>query len=137
MSTLPKPNATKSARRPVKRSAATTSAGCFYVICTYNNTKITATNQNGRVVAWSSGGKIGYKNAKKSTTDAAERAAKDLSNRVKAMGMSSIAIKFKGYGPGREGAVRGIVSSGLTVSSLEDITPTAHNGTRKKKQQRN
>ena len=126
---------TKTSRKSTKKGN-TTSAGRFHVICTFNNTKITATDQNGRVIAWSSGGKF-YSNARKSTSDAAERAAKDLSARVKSMGMSMISIVFKGYGPGRVGVVRGIVASGLSVSTLEDGTPTAHNGPRRRKKKRN
>ena len=120
-----------------KASGATTSSGCFHVQCTYNNTIITATNQNGRTVNWRSGGTTGYKNTKKSTSEAAEQAARSLSETVKNMGMSFVSIKFKGYGPGREGVIRGIISAGLNVTSLSDVTPTAHNGPRKKKAKRN
>jgi small subunit ribosomal protein S11 len=120
-----------------KGGSGTTSTGSIYIITSTNNTKITVTDQNGRVVAWSSGGKIGLKNTKKSTPDAAERAAKDAAGRVKLKGMSTVKIKFKGYGPGREGALRGIMASGISVSQIEDITPIKHGGNRERAEKRN
>ncbi|KAM9975237.1 hypothetical protein ACTFIW_000864 [Dictyostelium discoideum] len=36
-------------------------------------------------------------------------------------------------GPGREPAVRGLMSSGLTVTAIRDATPVPHNGCRKRR----
>ena len=124
-------------RSKKRAGGSTTSTGCIYIKTSHNNTLITVTDQNGRVVAWSSGGKTGLKNTKKSTPEAAERAAKDAATRVKAKGMSTVNIKFKGYGPGREGALRGIYSTGMTISYIEDITPIPHGGNRAPKEKRN
>ncbi len=94
-------------------------------------------DQNGRLVTWSSGGRVGFKNSKKSTPEAAERAGKDATERAKNRGMSSVKIKFKGYGPGRESALKGIQTTGVTVTQIEDVTPIKHGGNRDRKEKRN
>ena len=39
-------------------------------------------------------------------------------------------VKLKGIGPGKESAKKQIEVSGITIKSVEDVTPIPHNGTR-------
>ena len=119
-----------------KHAAAVSSIGVVTIRASHNNTIITCANQKKQTIRQESGGSAGFKNSRKSTSEAAEQAARKLGEHVKAKGMSTIVIKLKGVGQGREGAVRGLVLAGLSVTFIHDITPIAHNGVRKKKRQR-
>ena len=101
-----------------------------------NNTIITCANQKNQTIRQESGGSAGFKNSRKGTSEAAEVAGKRLGEYVKSRGMSTISIKLSGAGKGIEGAVRGLVLSGLTVTTIQDVTGIAHNGTRRKKRLR-
>ncbi len=50
--------------------------------------------------------------------------------------MKTISVKIQGPGSGRDSAVRGLISSGLNVTTIKDITPIPHNGVRPPKKRR-
>ena len=121
-----------------KRSGKTVPAqGRVYIKSTYNNCIVMIANAKGQKIIQESGGSAGFKNSRKSTSEAAEVAAKKAAEFVKARGMTNVDVKLNGFGPGREGAIRGLHVSGLTVSSLEDLTGIPHNGVKRKKRKRN
>ncbi len=107
--------------------------GKIYVSSSYNNTLLTLTNQRGQVLAWKSAGSVGFKGAKKATSFAASRVAETIANVCKKMGIEKIEVLIKGIGAGRESAVRTLVSQGINISSIRDITPIPHNGCKPKK----
>jgi small subunit ribosomal protein S11 len=119
-----------------KHGATISSVGVVCIKSTHNNTIITCTNQKDQTIRQESGGSAGFKNSRKSTSEAAEVAGRKLGEYVKSKGMGTIVIKLNGVGQGREGAVRGLVLSGLTVTTMHDVTGIAHNGVKKKKRQR-
>jgi small subunit ribosomal protein S11 len=121
-----------------KQGAPITSVGVVHIQSTHNNTIITCANQRNQTVFQASGGTDRtFKNARKSTGEAAEVAARKVGEYVKTRGMGTIAIRLKGAGQGgKEGAVRGLVLAGLTVSTISDVTGIPHNGVKKKKRQR-
>ena len=51
-------------------------------------------------------------------------------------GVKEVEVKVKGPGSGRESAITAIQSAGLTIKSIEDVTPLPHNGCRPKKRRR-
>ena len=51
-------------------------------------------------------------------------------------GLQEIEVKVKGPGSGRESAITGLSSSGLTIRLIEDVTPLPHNGCRPPKKRR-
>ena len=110
--------------------------GNAYVQASYNNTIVTLTDQNGGVLAWSSSGSSGFKGARKSTPYAAQVSAENAVEKAKVYGLERVHVYIKGVGSGREQAVRGLVSSGLDIISINDVTPIPHNGCRKKKGRR-
>ncbi|OGN08220.1 MAG: 30S ribosomal protein S11 [Candidatus Yanofskybacteria bacterium RIFCSPHIGHO2_02_FULL_41_11] len=110
--------------------------GIAYINVSYNNTAITITDTRGEVVAWSSAGALGFKGAKKSTPYAANSVAKTCVEKARKYNLSSVKIIVKGIGPGRESAIRGLAGSGLSVNSIMDRTPIAHNGIRPPKPRR-
>ncbi len=110
--------------------------GQAYIEATYSNTRITITDENGNVLAWSSAGSLGFKGAKKSTPFAAAKVAETVVEKIKKTGLQDIEIFVKGIGSGREGAARGLANYGLNIVSISDITPVPHNGCRAKKPRR-
>ena len=110
--------------------------GKVFVSSSYNNTILTLTNSKGQVLAWKSAGSVGFKGAKKSTSFAASRVAETIANACKKMGIDKIEVFIKGIGAGRESAVRTLVTQGLNVISIKDVTPIPHNGCRPKKVRR-
>lgn len=130
------PTATKSPSKKKKGAKVKVTRGKVYVQSTYNNTIISITDPLGNVIAWGSAGLAGFKGSKKSTPYAAQRTMEDTIQRVKDRGLQEIDIFVKGIGSGRESAVRALQSSGLTVLSIKDQTPTPHGGVRPKKVRR-
>lgn len=111
--------------------------GIANVQASYNNTIVTLTEPNGDVIAWSSAGASGFKGARKATPYAAQVSAENAAEKAKAFGLERVHVNVKGVGTGREQAIRGLVSSGINIISITDITPIPHNGCRKKKPRRN
>ena len=127
----------KTADKEVKaKSVAGIQEGKVYVSSSYNNTILTLTNSKGQVLAWKSAGSVGFKGTKKSTSFAASRVAEAIANICKKMGIEKIEVLIRGIGAGRESAVRSLVTQGLNVVSIKDVTPIPHNGCRPKKVRR-
>ncbi len=124
-------------KKPVKiKKKRHVSNGIAYVKATFNNTIITITDTSGKVIAWASAGKVKFSGSRKSSGFAATVAAKDVAKTVVNMGMKEVEVKLNGPGAGRESAVRGLASSGLTVTVIRDTTPIPHNGCRPRKRRR-
>ena len=64
--------------------------------------------------------------------NAAEAAAKSAME----MNMRTVAVTVKGPGSGRESAIRALAAAGLEVTSIKDVTPVPHNGSRPPKRRR-
>lgn len=110
--------------------------GVVHIKATFNNTNITVSDEFGNVVAWATAGKAGFKGSRKNTAYAATVASEKVASEVASMGMTTVAVKVKGPGAGRESAIRALSSAGLKVTSISDVTPLPHNGCRPKKQRR-
>ena len=110
--------------------------GVVHIQSTFNNTIVTITNTNGDTVSWASAGSSGFKGARKSTPFAAQTAAEKAALQAANVGIKSVAVFVKGQGSGRETAIRAIEGAGLDITSIKDITATAHNGCRPPKRRR-
>jgi small subunit ribosomal protein S11 len=110
--------------------------GIVCITVSYNNTIISVTDQKGNVVAQSSAGLLGFKGTKKSTPYAANMVAKDCIEKARKYNVMNVKIVVRGVGPARESAIRGVAGSGLTITSLMDKTPVAHNGVKAPKPRR-
>lgn len=125
-----------SVKKSSKRVKIKLSKGRAYIQSTYNNTIITITDLNGRVVFWGSAGILGFKGAKRSTPFAATEIAKYVVENIKDTGLSEIDVFVRGVGGGRESAIRALNTYGLKVVSIKDVTPIPHNGCRPPKVRR-
>ena len=128
--------ARKKPARLKKRERKAIPRGKAYIQSTFNNTIITITDMNGEAICWASAGTIGFKGSRKSTPFAAQRAAENVADKAKKMGLREIEIRVKGPGSGRESAVTALQAAGLAVKSIEDVTPLPHNGCRPRKRRR-
>jgi small subunit ribosomal protein S11 len=120
-------------RKKVRRNVT---KGVAYVKATFNNTIVTMTDVNGDVLCWATAGTVGFKGSRKSTPFAAQRAAETVAERAAKLGVKEIDVRVKGPGSGRESAITGLQSSGLSIKSIEDVTPLPHNGCRPPKRRR-
>ena len=110
--------------------------GIAFVKASFNNTLITLTDKFGNAIAWASAGGLGFKGSRKSTPFAATQAATKAAEDAMAMGLTSIEVRVKGPGGGREAAVRALRAAGLNVTTIMDVTPIPHNGCRPPKRRR-
>ena len=110
--------------------------GIAYIHSTFNNTVVTITDAEGKVIIWKSGGTSGFKGTKKGTPFAAQIAAEQAAQVAIENGMKQIEVKIKGPGSGREATIRSIQATGLEVTKIVDITPVPHNGARPPKKRR-
>ncbi|MBU1998071.1 MAG: 30S ribosomal protein S11 [Candidatus Omnitrophota bacterium] len=110
--------------------------GIAHIQASFNNTIITITDKQGNVICWSSPGIVGYSGSKRSTPFAAQISATDAAKKAKDLGLLEVEVWVKGPGPGRESAIRALQATGLTITSIKDITPIPHNGCRPKKKRR-
>ena len=111
-------------------------SGIAHVLSTFNNTIVTITDMTGKVVGWSSAGKVGFKGSRKSTAYAAQMVAQDASRQAMGHGLKEVEVRVKGPGAGRESAVRALQAIGLDLTVIRDVTPVPHNGCRPPKQRR-
>lgn len=111
-------------------------SGMLYVEATYNNTKVSITDEKGNVVAWSSSGSLGFAGAKKGTPFAAAKVGELLADKGAQMGLKNVSVVVSGVGAGRESAIRSFASKGISITSIKDTTPVPHNGPRAPKPRR-
>lgn len=111
-------------------------SGILCIESTYNNTKLTLTDPKGGTLAWSSSGSLGFKGAKKGTPFAAAKVGETLADKAATMGIKEVKVVVKGVGSGRESAIRGFISKGINLTTIQDMTPVPHNGPKPPKPRR-
>ena len=119
-----------------KKKTKVDAEGIGFVKATFNNTIVTLTDKYGNTISWCSSGTLGFKGSRKSTPFAATESAKKAAEDAMALGLSSIEVRVKGPGGGREAAIRALRAAGLNVTSIMDVTPIPHNGCRPPKKRR-
>ena len=122
--------------RSKKKLKKIPSNGIAFIKASFNNTIITLADKNGNAVGWASAGAIGFKGSRKSTPFAASQAAQKAAEDAMDRGLSTVEVRVKGPGAGREAAIRALRAAGLNISSIMDTTPIPHNGCRPPKRRR-
>jgi small subunit ribosomal protein S11 len=110
--------------------------GVVHIQASFNNTLVSITDPDGKLVCWSSAGSLGFKGSRKGTPFAAQQAALRVANAARDHGMRSVEVRVKGPGSGRESAIRALATAGLEVRHIRDVTPIPHNGCRPPKRRR-
>ena len=120
-------------RRKIRRNVT---LGVVHVRATFNNTTVTITDSKGDTLCWASAGTSGFKGSRKSTPFAGQCAAQQAAEKAAKFGVKEVDVKVKGPGSGRESAITALQAAGLSVKSIEDVTPLPHNGCRPPKRRR-
>jgi small subunit ribosomal protein S11 len=130
--------ATKTGKKKTfkKKEKRIVPVGVVHIQTSFNNTQVTITSPDGKVVCWSSAGSMGFKGSRKGTPFAAQQAAMRAANTARDHGMRSVEVRVKGPGAGRESAIRALATAGLEVRNIKDSTPIPHNGCRPPKRRR-
>lgn len=108
----------------------------IHVTATFNNTLVTITDLEGKVLSSVSSGAVGFKGARKSTPFAATVTVEKALEKVRPLGIKSVEILIKGPGTGRDAALRAIRAANLKIDLIADVTPIPHNGCRPEKRRR-
>ena len=123
-------------KQKIKKKIKVEPHGIAHIKATFNNTHITLTDNTGNVIVWEKAGTSGFKGSRKSTAYAATVAAEKAANVALSLGLTSLDVKVKGPGAGRESAIRALAVTGLQIKSIVDVTPLPHNGCRPPKKRR-
>jgi small subunit ribosomal protein S11 len=123
----------KSKRRKVRRNVT---AAVAHIKATFNNTTVTIADGKGDALCWASAGTSGFKGSRKSTPFAGQCAAQQAAEKASKFGVKELDVKVKGPGSGRESAITALQAAGMTIKSIEDVTPLPHNGCRPPKKRR-
>nr|ATG24899.1 ribosomal protein S11 [Lobelia heterophylla subsp. heterophylla] len=122
----------RSRRSRLRKRKRRVQKGLIHVQAGFNNTIVTVTDVEGRVVSSSSAGHCGFRSSRKGTPFAAHTVAVRAMDRVI---MQRAKVLIKGPGLGRDAALRAIRES-LRVTLVRDVTPLPHNGCRPPKKRR-
>ena len=115
--------------------------GIAHIYSSYNNTIIHMTDlTGGETVSISSGGNHVNADRYESSPFAAMKAANAVIESAKTKGFTGFHIRVRAVGgvgsrvpgPGAQAAIRALTRAGVTITRIEDVTPIAHDGTKKK-----
>lgn len=123
----------KVTKKKVKKNI---SHGICHIQASFNNTIVTFTDAKGNAISWASAGQLGFRGSKKSTPFAAQSAASEAGKKAMEHGLSTVEVRVKGPGAGRENAVRALIACGFKITSVADKSPIPHNGCRAPKRRR-
>ena len=122
------------ATKKSKKTRKIVQSGQVHIMASFNNTIISVTDDKGAVLTWATGGSAGFKWARESTPYAAQMTAEQAVEKAKTLhSLEAADVYVKWIGIGREQAIRWILSAGVDIKAIFDITPIPHNGCRKKK----
>lgn len=110
--------------------------GKIHISTTKNNSILSLIDHKGYIKGWSCSGSLGFKNARKSTTYAAQAAAESIVKKAKILGYTHLRLLARGLGRGKQSCLRTLTKSGLKIISVEDKTAIPHNGCRPSKKRR-
>jgi len=123
----------KAKKKKVRRNVST---GLVHIKATFNNTIVTITDAKGDTLCWASAGTCQFKGSRKSTPFAGQCASQQAAEKAAKYGVKEVDVLVNGPGSGRESAITALQAAGLTIKSIEDVTPMPHNGCRPRKKRR-
>lgn len=106
------------------------------VNCSMNNIHACVSNLDGQVVSKCSGGILGLKHRQRATPEAARDIGENISKRAFELGYRVAHVELKGPSKGRSQILRGLLSGGLKVYDIRDVTPMPISGCRPKSMRR-
>jgi len=112
------------------------SQGYLHIYSTYSNILLTLTNANGATLTWVSAGRCGFKGTRKSTPFAAQTTGEHIAQYCRKHKIKQVDIFIRGFGHGREAAMRGLARRGINVRLIRELTCVPHNGCRAPQEQK-
>ena len=126
----------------MKKDTRKTRWGIAHIYASYNNTIIHITDITGsETISKCSGGVVVKADRMESSPTAAMIAAKKAAESAIEKGITGIHVRIKAPGghngphnpgPGAQAAIRALSRRGLKIGIIEEVTPVAHDGCRKK-----
>ena len=101
-----------------------------------NNFRVDIVSTNGDVLIWKTAGSQGFKHSKKNTPLAAVVVVNNIINEAYLRGVRRASVEIKGFGIGRDSAIKAICDGDVLIDSITEKTPIPHNGVRAKKARR-
>ncbi|MDO8633959.1 MAG: 30S ribosomal protein S11 [archaeon] len=123
----------------------TANRGLVHIYASRNNTIILLTDETGaETIAKCSGGMVVKSQHKEGSPYAAMKVAEIVAEKAREKGINEIRVRVRGQGgirpknpgQGAEAAILSLTRNGMRISSIENVTPLPHNGTRRKKRHR-
>nr|YP_009968190.1 30S ribosomal protein S11 [Cyanidiococcus yangmingshanensis]QMX77291.1 30S ribosomal protein S11 [Cyanidiococcus yangmingshanensis] len=108
----------------------------IHVHLSLNNIIISVTDHMGNVICWASGGSVGFKGFRRSTTTAVSLAVTKVVAKLKKEKIHMVSVFFKGIGKGSELVVDLLEKNRIDIDILADVTEIPHNGCRPRKKRR-
>ena len=111
------------------------------IFSSYNNILMTATDLTGaETITTCNGGEVVTAGKDKGGQFAATRSAERMADALKDKEFTELIVKYRApggnlsnnTGPGAQAAIRALTRAGMTITRIEDVTPIAHDGTKKK-----
>jgi small subunit ribosomal protein S11 len=106
------------------------------ILSTSNNTIINISDIYNRTLFFGSGGLLGIKGSRRSTSYAGQAMANVLGKKLFSLGIKYIYVKLKGFGKGRFTSIKGFSILGFNILSISDVTSLPFNGCKPPKKRR-
>ena len=119
--------------------------GIIHIYASHNNTIILLTDITGaETIAKCSGGIVVKAQHKEGSPYAAMKVAEIVADKAREKGIDEVIIKVRGQGginprspgQGAEAAILSLTRNNIRIRAIENVTPTPHDGTRRKKRNR-
>lgn len=119
--------------------------GIIHIYASHNNTIMLLTDVTGsETIAKCTGGQVVKAQHKEGSPYAAMKIAEILAEKARERGITEVDVKVRGAGgnkpqspgQGSEAAIRSLTRNGIRIRNIENVTPTPHDGCRKKKRHR-
>ena len=111
------------------------------IFSSYNNILMTATDLTGaETITTCNGGEVVKAGKDKGGQFAATRSAERMADALRDKEFTELIVKYRApggnlsnnTGPGAQAAIRALTRAGMTITRIEDVTPIAQDGTKKK-----
>ncbi len=115
--------------------------GVAHIFASYNNIIITITDLTGaETVTRCTGGMVAKSAKDEGSPYTAMKVAQIVAENARERGIDKVNVQIRGKGghkggsPGKgaQAAIRALVRAGLKIGKIEDVTPTPHDGCRRK-----
>ena len=114
----------------IQPRSGTSPDSVVHVTCTMNNIHACISNLDGQVISKASGGLLGFKHRERASADAAKSIGETISKKAVEAGYRLAHVKVSGPSRGRSSMLRGLVTGGLRIADIRDVTPMPTNGCR-------